>query len=61
MLPFLEDNPDPTEAEIREALAGNLCRCTGYQNIVKAVGIAAKKLRRGAPEATAEVSFGDPA
>ena len=34
---LLERNPDPTEDEIREALAGNLCRCTGYHNIVKAV------------------------
>ena len=31
-----EENPDPTEAEIREVLSGNLCRCTGYQNIVAA-------------------------
>ena len=37
LLPFLEANPYPTEAEIREALSSNLCRCTGYQNIVKAV------------------------
>jgi aerobic carbon-monoxide dehydrogenase small subunit len=35
-------NPDPTEEEVREALAGNLCRCTGYHNIVKAVLDAAK-------------------
>ncbi|MBF0277188.1 MAG: (2Fe-2S)-binding protein [SAR324 cluster bacterium] len=34
---FLKSNPDPSEEEIREALSGNLCRCTGYQNIVKAV------------------------
>jgi aerobic carbon-monoxide dehydrogenase small subunit len=34
---FLRDNPDPTEAEIREELSGNLCRCTGYQGIVRAV------------------------
>jgi len=34
---FLEENPDPTEHEIREGLEGNLCRCTGYHNIVKAV------------------------
>jgi aerobic carbon-monoxide dehydrogenase small subunit len=33
----LAKNPDPTEEEVREALAGNLCRCTGYHNIVKAV------------------------
>jgi carbon-monoxide dehydrogenase small subunit len=41
---LLADNPDPTEAEIREGLAGNLCRCTGYQNIVAAVLTAAKEL-----------------
>jgi carbon-monoxide dehydrogenase small subunit len=39
---LLARNPDPSEAEVREALAGNLCRCTGYQNIVKAVMAAAK-------------------
>ena len=44
-LAFLEENPAPSEAEIREALSGNLCRCTGYQNIVKAVQIAAGKLQ----------------
>jgi aerobic carbon-monoxide dehydrogenase small subunit len=38
---LLNKNPDPTEAEVREALAGNLCRCTGYHNIVKAVLSAA--------------------
>jgi carbon-monoxide dehydrogenase small subunit len=38
---FLRDHPDPTEGEIREALSGNLCRCTGYQGIVKAVRQAA--------------------
>ena len=38
---FLENNPDPTEAEIREAISGNLCRCTGYENIIKAVQWAA--------------------
>ena len=37
----LEDNPDPSEDEARDMIAGNLCRCTGYQNIVKAVGRAA--------------------
>lgn len=41
---FLQDNPHPTEDEIREAIAGNLCRCTGYVNIVKAVQIAAEKM-----------------
>jgi carbon-monoxide dehydrogenase small subunit len=39
---LLEENPDPTEAEVREGLEGNLCRCTGYHNIVKAVLAAAK-------------------
>ena len=38
---FLEKNPAPTEAEIREAISGNLCRCTGYENIIKAVQWAA--------------------
>jgi len=42
---FLADNPSPTEDEIREGIAGNLCRCTGYLNIIKAVQIAAAKLR----------------
>ncbi len=41
LIPFLEENPDPTDAEIREAISGNLCRCTGYQNIVAAVKLAA--------------------
>jgi aerobic-type carbon monoxide dehydrogenase small subunit (CoxS/CutS family) len=41
--PFLRDHPDPSEAEIREVLAGNLCRCTGYQGIVEAVGQAARQ------------------
>ena len=39
---LLAKNPDPTEEEVREALAGNLCRCTGYHNIVKAVLAAAE-------------------
>jgi aerobic carbon-monoxide dehydrogenase small subunit len=43
LLPFLEENPNPTEQEIREAISGNLCRCTGYQHIVEAVKLAAKK------------------
>jgi len=44
MLPFLEENPDPTEDEVRFALSGNLCRCTGYQHIVDAVLLAARRL-----------------
>lgn len=42
---FLNENPSPSEAEIRERLSGNLCRCTGYQNIVAAVLWAAEHLR----------------
>jgi carbon-monoxide dehydrogenase small subunit len=41
---LLQENPDPSEAEIRLGLSGNLCRCTGYQNIVKAVRQAAAAL-----------------
>jgi carbon-monoxide dehydrogenase small subunit len=44
MIPFLDENPNPQDDEIREALAGNLCRCTGYQHIVDAVKLAAEKL-----------------
>jgi carbon-monoxide dehydrogenase small subunit len=45
LVPFLQENPDPSEPEIREILAGNLCRCTGYQHIVDAVKLAAEKMR----------------
>jgi len=45
LVPFLEDNPDPTEQEIREAISGNLCRCTGYQHIVDAVQFAAERMK----------------
>jgi carbon-monoxide dehydrogenase small subunit len=44
LLPFLKSNPDPTEREIREAISGTLCRCTGYQHIVDAVKLAAKNM-----------------
>ena len=44
---LLSKNPNPTEAEIREGLSGNLCRCTGYHNIVKAVQFAAEKMSSG--------------
>lgn len=44
LLPFLAENPNPTEPEIREAISGCLCRCTGYQHIVDAVALAASKL-----------------
>ena len=45
---LLESNPAPTEAEIRDAIGGNLCRCTGYQQIVEAVQLAASKPAKGA-------------
>lgn len=44
LVPYLEQNPDPSEEEIRLALSGNLCRCTGYQHIVDAIRLAAKKM-----------------
>ena len=44
---LLSRNPNPLEAEIRHALEGNLCRCTGYQHIIKAVQYAANKMRSG--------------
>jgi carbon-monoxide dehydrogenase small subunit len=42
---FLKENPNPSESEIRHALEGNICRCTGYQNIVKSIQWAAEKMR----------------
>jgi carbon-monoxide dehydrogenase small subunit len=50
---LVQDNPDPSEDEVREGIEGNLCRCTGYQNIVRAVQAAAADLR-GAGTAAAE-------
>ena len=47
LLEFLEENPDPTEEEVRIAISGNLCRCTGYQGIVAAALDAAKRLQAG--------------
>jgi len=49
---FLSTNPDPTDEEIRHAIEGNYCRCTGYQNIVAAIKAAAVTLRAGRPGAT---------
>ena len=49
LVPFLSQNPAPTDAEIRRALSGNLCRCTGYQQIVAAVRRAAKMMRGEEP------------
>ena len=45
LVPFLERNPNPSEDEIRRALSGNLCRCTGYQHIIDAVKLAAGKMK----------------
>jgi len=45
VIPFLQETPHPTEAQIREAISGNLCRCTGYQHIVAAVKLAAEKMQ----------------
>jgi aerobic carbon-monoxide dehydrogenase small subunit len=45
---LLEENPNPTEEEVRWAISGNLCRCTGYMNIVKAIQAAAETAREGA-------------
>lgn len=44
LIPYLEENPNPNEDEIREAISGNLCRCTGYQHIIDAVKIAADNM-----------------
>jgi carbon-monoxide dehydrogenase small subunit len=45
LVAFLKSNPDPSEYQIRAAISGNLCRCTGYQNIVKAVQLAAERMQ----------------
>ncbi|CAB3781329.1 (2Fe-2S)-binding protein [Pararobbsia alpina] len=45
---YLQDNPRPTEAQVRDVLSGNMCRCTGYQNIVRAVLLAAQRMSEGA-------------
>jgi carbon-monoxide dehydrogenase small subunit len=59
---LLRENPDPTEAEVRDGLSGNLCRCTGYQNIVRAVIAAGAELRgRAAHNGAAEVGAQEPA
>jgi aerobic carbon-monoxide dehydrogenase small subunit len=47
LVPYLEENPNPTEQEVREVLSGNLCRCTGYQHIVDAALLAAKNMAGG--------------
>jgi carbon-monoxide dehydrogenase small subunit len=57
---LLSENPDPSEAEIREGISGNLCRCTGYVNIVKAIQQASGQLRasESAPVVAAETTEG---
>jgi aerobic carbon-monoxide dehydrogenase small subunit len=52
----LRENPQPTEQEVRDGLEGNLCRCTGYQNIVRAVMKAAQAQAAGTQAQTAEVA-----
>jgi carbon-monoxide dehydrogenase small subunit len=55
---LLAENPDPSEAEIRAAIAGNLCRCTGYVNIVRSIQYAARKLRAEAAGAALTTAGG---
>jgi carbon-monoxide dehydrogenase small subunit len=50
---LVSDNPDPSEAEVREGIEGNLCRCTGYQNIVKAIQSAARQSAESSQNAPA--------
>ena len=52
----LRDNPDPSHEEAREMVAGNLCRCTGYQNIVRAVQTAAKNMKPGAAQPSGQAA-----
>jgi aerobic carbon-monoxide dehydrogenase small subunit len=60
---LLEQNPDPTDEEVRWAISGNLCRCTGYINIVKAIQAAGGAMRASseAPAETEPVAAGEPA
>jgi carbon-monoxide dehydrogenase small subunit len=53
LIPFLREHPSPNEDDIRHALSGNLCRCTGYHNIVAAVRLAAERMTPGASSAHA--------
>ena len=56
---FLREHPDPNEAEVRAALSGNLCRCTGYQAIVAATLAAAKRMRAAHPSPLAPLPSGE--
>jgi aerobic-type carbon monoxide dehydrogenase small subunit (CoxS/CutS family) len=47
LMPFLEQNPRPTEEQVREAIDGNICRCTGYEKIIEATLDASKKMSSG--------------
>jgi carbon-monoxide dehydrogenase small subunit len=58
LVPFLERHPNPTEDEIRHAISGNLCRCTGYQHIVDAVLLAAARAAAASAEPATERSDG---
>jgi len=58
---LLDRNPDPSEAEIREALSGNLCRCTGYGQIVAGVRLAAERLRQSASSPASSLAKGSSA
>src|SRR3989304_3844963 len=55
---FLKENPNPTEAEVREALEGNLCRCTGYQNIVTSILDAAGRMAGVGVDPAADLNLG---
>jgi aerobic carbon-monoxide dehydrogenase small subunit len=55
---LLEENPNPTELEIREAISGNLCRCTGYVNIVKSIQYAAEQMAQAATATAEPVAVG---
>ncbi|KWX00916.1 Carbon-monoxide dehydrogenase (Acceptor) [Carbonactinospora thermoautotrophica] len=56
---YLEDNPEPTRADVRQAICGNLCRCTGYQHIIDAAMEAAEEMRLQAAMADATADGGD--
>ena len=61
LLEFLRDNPDPTEQEVRIAISGNLCRCTGYQGIVDAALDAAKRLASSSSPGSGDPGWADEA